>query len=276
MNKQHKFDDDVCIGIVKINGSWRYFYGYDFEFLLDWIKYFGEDHLSHGKHKRVGAEVVDKDNFELWAKSLEGELTFEELTSAKYEDGEQVKLTYFIDFDRQLWVGYAWFQDQSPLEDYQPEGWIGIEDNIFHYLPATIAQIWNNPLENLSPDQQVLTPLIFYREPSPYERLVSGSYYYLVSPGTQLGTSDTFGTGLFYSEKLATKIAIIRIDEDQREVIYEKTLPDMADFVAQHRNIDIWVEWEISDERLFKAVIELRTLRGERVHSIDTFTYPLD
>lgn len=265
MNKQHKFDDDVCIGIVKINDSWRYFYGHDYQFLLDWNKYFPEQYLSENTHKRVGAEVVDKDNFELWAKSLEGELTFEELASAKYEDGKQVKLTYFIDFNRQLWVGYAWFQDQSPLQDYQPDGWIAIEDTVYAYLPKKIVSLWDESKEIVSVSDLIIVATINARD------------FVVVSPHNREPKRTYHKSRVSYDIRLSTtpRLSIVWLRDNRREVIYDKPLPDLSEH-NRYNYVHLILTHSISPDRVLTITMEVEPFGKDTTPEfVDTFTHPL-
>ena len=84
---------------------------------------------------RYGSLVVDDSNIEQWIESMSGELTVEQIPYARWEEDEQVQLTVVIDFDVNLWIGHLWRNDQSAYQDYQPAGWIALEDFVFNYLP---------------------------------------------------------------------------------------------------------------------------------------------
>jgi hypothetical protein len=75
--------------------------------------------------------------------SLRGELTLEQIPYTQWANGAQAPLTFVIDFDRKLWIGYQWHNDQIALTDYQPSGWTALEDNVYRYVPQEIAKLWN-------------------------------------------------------------------------------------------------------------------------------------
>jgi hypothetical protein len=83
--------------------------------------------------------IVSDANAEMWIKSLSGELFLEQLLDTYWENSEKrVVPTFVIDFDKRLWVGNNWSQDQSPLHEYQPQDWIAREDDVMNYLPAEV------------------------------------------------------------------------------------------------------------------------------------------
>ena len=60
------------------------------------------------------------------------------LTKYKVRTEKRVKLTFLINFDEKLWVGCLWKMDQSPLQEYQPQGWSALEDKVLDYLPSNL------------------------------------------------------------------------------------------------------------------------------------------
>ncbi|MCC7446556.1 MAG: hypothetical protein IT324_04025 [Anaerolineae bacterium] len=92
---------------------------------------------------RYNTLIVDENNTELWMKSLAGELTLEQIPYTYwYDTSQRMRLTFVIDFDEKRWVGYMWKHDQEALQDYQPDGWTAVEDEVLPYLPPEIRQYW--------------------------------------------------------------------------------------------------------------------------------------
>lgn len=139
-----KIPHDESIAAVKWQGQWRFFYDADLMFLLDYTKY--DDAIPEEWGFRYGTLVVDESNIERWMDSMHGELTAEQIPYTGWADDEQVQLTFVIDFDVKLWVGYLWQNDQSAYEEYQPEGWLAVEDDVFNYLPIEIVKLWDKQL----------------------------------------------------------------------------------------------------------------------------------
>ena len=75
--------------------------------------------------------------------ALAGEVTPAQLARTYWRDTlKRVKLTFVIDFDEKLWVGQGWHNDQSPFQDYQPQGWLTDEDDVAKFLPPEIKKLW--------------------------------------------------------------------------------------------------------------------------------------
>jgi hypothetical protein len=140
-----KIDPEESIAAVHWQGRWRFVYDIDIMFLLDYPSY-DDTYFPKEEEFRYGTLIVDESNVEQWLASMSGELTTDQIPYARWEKDEQVKLTFVIDFDTKLWVGLHWQNDQSAYQDYQPDGWIAIEEDIFKYLPPDISNLWAEQL----------------------------------------------------------------------------------------------------------------------------------
>lgn len=143
MDEKIFLDSDCSLAAVKFKGQWRFFYDTESMFLLDYTAY-------HNRYKpgpgdwRYDLLVINDDNAEQWMAALQGELAVGQLANTFWDNtNKRVKLTFVIDFDQKLWVGHMWKMDQSPLQDYQPEGWLAKEDALENYLPPDIRKHWD-------------------------------------------------------------------------------------------------------------------------------------
>jgi len=133
-------DWDESLAAVKFKGHWRFFHDVETAFLLNYSAYDDRYTPKPGGY-RYGTLVVDKNNADEWMKSLAHEVSLEQLPHLYWQDSEErVRLTFVIDFDKKLWVGSMWKMDQSPLTDYQPQGWTAIEDDVKKYLPSELVR----------------------------------------------------------------------------------------------------------------------------------------
>ncbi|MHB8625274.1 MAG: arsinothricin resistance N-acetyltransferase ArsN1 family A [Aggregatilineales bacterium] len=121
-------DLDESLAAVKFKGRWRFFHDVETMFLLDYSA-FDSDYVPVPGEFRYGTLIVDESNAEQWMNELTHELTPQQLLHTYWRDTRRrVELTFVIDFDEKLWVGQMWHMDQSPLQDYQPDGWLTGED----------------------------------------------------------------------------------------------------------------------------------------------------
>ncbi|GAC1680782.1 MAG: hypothetical protein NVS9B9_31840 [Ktedonobacteraceae bacterium] len=135
-------DWDYSLAAVKSKGKWRFFYDIESMFLLDYTS-FEDDYSPVLGDWRYGLLVVTQDNAEQWMAALAGELQIDQLAKTYWRDtNNRVPLTFVIDFDQKLWIGQMWKMDQSPLQDYQPKGWLAKEDAVLNYLPPDIRKYW--------------------------------------------------------------------------------------------------------------------------------------
>lgn len=135
MSEKIFIDWEEALAAVKFQGQWQFFHAWEPMFILDYTAYDDEYVPSLGGF-RYGTMIVDKDNAEQWMNSLGEKLSLEQACHVYWENTEKrVRLTFVIDFDKKLWVGSGWKMDQSPFTEYQPQGWIAIEDNVLNYLP---------------------------------------------------------------------------------------------------------------------------------------------
>ncbi len=140
-------DLEEGIAAVKHEGNWRFFHDNDWMFLLDYRAYaYAPDETPRPTDPRRNTLVVNENNAEEWMNLLAGELTFEQIPYAVYDDGAQAPLMFVIDFDEKLWIGHRWHMDQSALDDYQPADWLADEDDVFKYVPEEIAHLWDGQL----------------------------------------------------------------------------------------------------------------------------------
>ncbi len=253
-------EPDTRMAVVKIDNIWRYFYGMDFQFLLDWNKYFGDTWAPSPDESRYNARVVNKQNFDSWAKSLDGEITLENLKHYV----ARVRLSYFIDFDRQLWVGFQWAQDQSPLQDYQPDGWIAVEDDVRKYLPDKIAQILGF---SINETRSIIS--------SPIIATINNHHFVIVSPGGD--TNNRQGVGYATLDILQTEfpsLTIIRLHDDRREIIYDELLPDLWHLDRQY--VTLLFTYMITRDDHLTIVIEAKHINKDaQPVFVDRFTYHL-
>lgn len=141
MAEKFYIDGDESLAAVKFDGRWRFFYDIEVMFLLDYSKYEGNHKPKLGEW-RYGTIIVSSANAEQWMNQITHELTIEQLKNVIWKDGdveEPVGLTFVIDFDAKVWIGMNWKMDQSPLQDYQPDGWRAEEGDGYAYLPPEIA-----------------------------------------------------------------------------------------------------------------------------------------
>jgi hypothetical protein len=135
-------DWDLSLAAVKFKGQWRFFYDEETMFLLDYTSYDGNYTPALGDY-RFGILIISEDNVEQWMATLAGELTLTQLPKTYWQHTtDRVQLTFVIDFDEKLWIGQMWKMDQSPLQDYQPKGWLAREDILEKYLPPEIRAYW--------------------------------------------------------------------------------------------------------------------------------------
>jgi hypothetical protein len=128
-------DHDEALAGVKFKGRWRFFYDGEIMFLLDYSAYDDTHHPRPGEF-RYGTMIVDEANAERWMNSLAHEVSLEQLTHTYWKNSDRrINPTFLIDFDQKLWVGSGWKMDQSPLHEYQPQGWTALEADIDDYLP---------------------------------------------------------------------------------------------------------------------------------------------
>lgn len=202
------------------------FYDMDYMFLLDYKSYDPTytPKLGEPRHDTL---IVDENNIELWFESLSGELSAEEIPYAKWEDGSQVKLTFVIDFDRKLWVGFRWWNDQSALHDYQPRDWIAIEDNVFRYLPPDIVSRW---------DTQILNAAVFVS--------VNEKHHALIPPNTRAGEWGAIVAGIDTERKKQIKLKITKLNGLEREDLLAVQITDLPE--NTERWIDLHVSYNIS------------------------------
>jgi hypothetical protein len=131
-------DWDYSLAVVKFKENWRFFYDIESMFLLDYHSFHNAYNPVEGEF-RYGTLIVDKNNAEQWMSSITREVTLEQIPNLYWENTEtRVKLTFLINFDERLWVGSQWKMDQSPLHEYQPQGWTAREDNVLDYLPPEL------------------------------------------------------------------------------------------------------------------------------------------
>lgn len=207
MTKSLTIDGYESIAAIRLKGSWRFFHDQDYMFLLDYSSY-EPDYDPKSGEARYGTMIVDDSNIEQWMQSLAGELTAEQVPNARWENGVQVKLTFVIDFDNQLWVGIHWDNDQTLLNDFQPSGWLAIEDDVFKYVPPEVSSLWD--------EQLVKNPVI---------ASINNRDFVLISPGTRAGTWSEIATGIDNSKTSSVKIELIQLimwgQELKRDLIYE-------------------------------------------------------
>jgi hypothetical protein len=222
-------DSEESIAAVHIHGTWRFFYDSDYMFLLDYQSYPG--YTPKPGESRYGTLIVDDSNVEQWMRSLKGELTVEQIPHVRWGNGGQVKLTFLIDFDRKLWIGYKWNNDQSSLTDYQPSGWIAIEDDVFRYLPQELSKLWDKQL--------IKTPVI---------AALNDDHSVLIRPGTRAGDWGTTIRGIDTTQTAALRLSIIRVGngmgQQARDVLFQQTLTDLPS--VSERWIDLHLSYRVS------------------------------
>lgn len=240
MDKVIYIDPQSSIGAVRLNGVWRFVYGENYMFLLDYTKY-DDTYNPQPTAWRYDALIVDKSNAEAWIQSLDGELTQDDIPNTRWyirNSLAQVKLTYVIDFDQQLWVAYDWSQDEPYLPDYQPDGWNAFEGNVFDYLPPDVSALWDGQLIN-------------------YSLMVSanGMRKLLISPKTRAGQWG--GIPLYVNKSRATiELSILQLKSGygSREEIFSKEIPtpddDTNDLELQFnytidytKHVTVSIEW---------------------------------
>lgn len=64
-----------AMAAVCLNTEWRFFYDDDFMFILDWIKYDGEDNIQNLSEETFRPLIVNSQNAPKWMSKLAGELT---------------------------------------------------------------------------------------------------------------------------------------------------------------------------------------------------------
>jgi hypothetical protein len=137
-------DWDESLAAVKFKGRWRFFHDVDSMFLLDYSPYDSDYAPKQPGDFRYGTLVVDENNAEQWMDSLAGEIAAEQIPNTFLKGtAHRAKLTFVIDFDQKMWVGSMWHNDQSALDDYQPEDWTAGEDDVYNYVPPEIRQLWD-------------------------------------------------------------------------------------------------------------------------------------
>lgn len=186
---------DESLAAVKWQGQWRFFYDIDIMFLLDYRKY-DPKYRPKTDSFRLGTLIVDETNIDLWMHSMSGELSTEQIPYARWADDTQVQLTFVINFDVRLWVGYLWQNDQSAYQEYQPDGWTAIEDDVFAYLPKEFVHLWDSQL--------IQNPVI---------ALIDGWALPMIRRGSRAGT---FGTVRYFNR-------------EAKEVHFEIKQGDMSD-----------------------------------------------
>lgn len=215
---------DESIAAVKWRDQWRFFYDEDIMFLLDYTKNSSYFPVEGGF--RYGTLIVDESNVELWMNSMAGELTEEQIPYVRWADDEQVKLTFVIDFDVKLWVGYRWQNDQSAYQDYQPDGWIAIEDDVHGYLSTKLSKLW---------DTQLFRDAIIVR--------VDDIYDALIPPQTRAGSWGASRTRIDISSN-SILIEYIRTNiadgTNQREVIYQRAMSELDKLDAKDLDIQFY------------------------------------
>jgi hypothetical protein len=135
-------DPEYSLAAVKLQGRWRFFYDWETMFILNYTAYHA-DYVPKPGGFRDGTLIVGEHNADVWMNMLAGEASVDQLPLLFWEGSEvRVRLTFVIDFDSKLWVGCRWRMDQSPLADYQPDGWTAIEDDLKPYLPSELRDFW--------------------------------------------------------------------------------------------------------------------------------------
>ncbi len=131
-------DWDYSLAAVKFKDNWRFFYDIESMFLLNYPS-FDDTHNPTDGEFRYGTLIVDENNDEQWMNSIVEEVNLEQVPNLYWESTERrVQLTFLINFDEKLWIGYRWKMDQLPLDEYQPQGWTTQEDNVLDYLPPDL------------------------------------------------------------------------------------------------------------------------------------------
>lgn len=243
MSRLIKLNPEESIAAVKWQGKWRFFYDIDIMFLLDYTKY--DDSIPEEGDFRYGTLVVNESNIELWMDSIHGELTTEQIPYARWDDDEQVQLTFVIDFDVKMWIGYHWQNDQSAYQDYQPEGWIAIEDDCFNYLPIDIAKLWDVQLE--------VDSLIV---------LINDQWFPLTNRRTRVGWWGEVRRSI----KTAINLEIIRIFEISSVKTRETVCKYM---IANSEWVDVRVSYNIQYNRDINLRIDLQR-DGYVLRHVDT------
>jgi hypothetical protein len=142
MSEKLYLDWEEALTAVKLSSEWRFFADREVMFILDYSAYDDEYAPLPGGF-RYGTLIVDKHNASAWMNTLAREFNVEQLPYLYWEDTEKrVQVTFVVDFDERRWVGNGWKMDQSPLTDYQPEGWTAVEDDVYQHLPLDLKSIW--------------------------------------------------------------------------------------------------------------------------------------
>ncbi len=132
------------IGAVRLQGRWRIYYSVLGMWILDYKQYRPSYDPESATGWRSNLLTIDASNADQYCQTM-NELSVEAFRQTVYKlRGEEDKLIHFkprivfvVDFDKKLFVN-GWWESAIPFHKLLPEGWQGIEDDVYKYIPSEL------------------------------------------------------------------------------------------------------------------------------------------
>jgi hypothetical protein len=133
-------DPDDYMGAIKIDSEWQFFY----EMLSMWIldyKAYDPEYVPKSGGWRENILKVDRDNAKEYCQAMKTkEIPVPLIPNTMSSWGRQLRLTFVVNFDERLFIN-GW-HDNIAIHEYVPDGWKGIEDDPYSYIPQELKTLW--------------------------------------------------------------------------------------------------------------------------------------
>jgi hypothetical protein len=126
------YNEFIYIGCIKHNSELRFFADTLDKWILDLTDY------PFAPEERHDSITVDDRTLENFLAALENPVSLETLA----QTFPKSPLTYFIDFDRKMFVDGIRQDGFNLIYPYVPVDWIAFEADPFLFVPATVRQCW--------------------------------------------------------------------------------------------------------------------------------------
>ncbi len=150
----------MYLGVVKLDGYWRFFYDDRETWILDYRKYLSSD-ISYPEidpkveeelfnERRVLFPYVNKSNAHAYCKALSMELSAAEIAQAT----DKPFAAYMVNFDENIFIELPRSDGYNTNVPYVPDGWVSAEDNPYYYIPTSIRDLWLNKHQRIVEQKQ--------------------------------------------------------------------------------------------------------------------------